>query len=487
MAQNPYQMDPFLAQGFSNLTKALIGDPETDYQVARTNRVNTLLPLEQAQLEAAASRDNSQAGLFDQETADLVALNNALNTLANDPTVSAAFIEPLGLPKTTPYGQPINIDPAVTGAMLRAILQGGNPDQRASALDIVGGGGARRQAEDFILGGSNDQAARGALLLDPTGGQFQNPAFAMQQLQGNLELGYQESEDDLIADKNEDKLRFGEGGQGDRDTKATVAGNIEIAKITQEATKEWKQAVADITTASAETIAKIEDDFKQKELQQNQARLKDESIYKQYITINDEMIVSPDLGQKLGISPDASGKYTMSFGNAESMIDVEIENPNGANTIVKIAPENIDKINPVLKNGKLVIPENHNFNAATPKENRENFSKFNSAFERDAKNYSALGELPGSAIAKIRAIAYENLEKDIADGKTYDEAYRDSVLPIIQSPNIKVGAGFFGGGGFSFPEYFYNATRNNLVALKSVATSMGYTNDQVEALVNFNN
>ena len=36
MARNPYQMDPFLAQGFSNLTKALIGDPQTDYQVART-------------------------------------------------------------------------------------------------------------------------------------------------------------------------------------------------------------------------------------------------------------------------------------------------------------------------------------------------------------------------------------------------------------------------------------------------------------------
>ena len=30
MARNPYQLDPFLAQGFSNLTKALIGDPETD-------------------------------------------------------------------------------------------------------------------------------------------------------------------------------------------------------------------------------------------------------------------------------------------------------------------------------------------------------------------------------------------------------------------------------------------------------------------------
>ena len=172
MAQNPYQMDPFLAQGFSNLTKALIGDPETDYQVARTNRVKTLLPYETAQLEAAAAADKSLAGRRDQETADLVALNNALNTLANDPTVSAAFIEPLGLPKTTPYGQPINIDPAVTGAMLRAILQGGNPDQRATALDTIGGGGARRQAEDFILYGTDDQAARGALLSDPSGANF---------------------------------------------------------------------------------------------------------------------------------------------------------------------------------------------------------------------------------------------------------------------------------------------------------------------------
>lgn len=486
MAQNPYQMDPFLAQGFSNLTKALIGDPETDYQVARTNRVKTLLPYETAQLEAAAAADKSLAGRRDQETADLVALNNALNTLANDPTVSAAFIEPLGLPKTTPYGQAINIDPAVTGAMLRAILQGGNPDQRATALDTIGGGGARRQAEDFILGGSNDQAARGALLLDPSGGQFQNPGFAMQQLQGNLDLGYQESEDDLIGEKYEDNLRFGKGGQGDRDTKATVAGNIEIEKIKQEATKEWKEAVADITTASAETIAKIEDDFKREELKQNQARLKDESIYKQYITINDEMIVSPELGQELGISPDASGKYTMSFGNAESMIDVEIENPGGANTIVKIAPENIEKLNPVTKNGKLVIPDGHNFNAATPKENRESLGKFNNSFERDAKNYSALKELPGSAIARIRDISYQNLQKDMAEGKTYDEAYRDSVLPILQSPNIKVGANFIGGGGFLFPEYFYNATRNNPVALKSVATSMGYSNEQIEALVNFN-
>ena len=59
--QNPYQMDPLLSQGFSNLTKALIGDPETDYQVARTNRVNELLPLEKQQIQAQISGSNASA------------------------------------------------------------------------------------------------------------------------------------------------------------------------------------------------------------------------------------------------------------------------------------------------------------------------------------------------------------------------------------------------------------------------------------------
>ena len=62
-------MDPLLAQGFSNLTKALIGDPETDYQVARTgyqaaqtNRLNELLPFEIESEKGLASQRNSTAG-----------------------------------------------------------------------------------------------------------------------------------------------------------------------------------------------------------------------------------------------------------------------------------------------------------------------------------------------------------------------------------------------------------------------------------------
>jgi len=486
MARNPYQMDPFLAQGFSNLTKALIGDAETDYQVSRTNRVNTLLPYEQAQLKAATDKDNAQAGVFGQEAADLAAMNDALTILANDPIVSQAFIEPLGLPKTTQYGQPINVDPEVTGAMLRAILQGGNPDQRATALNTVGGGRAQRAAEDFILSGNSTEAGRGSLLLHG-GNKFNDPDFADRELQGNLDLGALISADDLAADKFSTTQQFGVGGQGDRNTKAKIDGERSVAKIKADAQKEWEEAVQELKNKSALEIAKIGDETARYDIDQSTKRLKDENIYKQYITVNGEMIVSPELGQKLGIKPDPNtNKYTMSFGNTESMIEVEIENPGGTPTTVKIAPENIEKLKPVTRNGKLVIPDGHNFNAATPEQNRENLTKFNTSFEKDIKNYTALGELPGSALVKVREYAYNNLNLDIADGKTYDQAYAESVLPILQSGNITVDMGFMK-GEFLFPEYFYNATRNNPTKLKTTASEMGYSNEQAEALVNYQN
>lgn len=67
-SRNPYQMDPFLAQGFSNLTKALIGDADTDYTVARTdytnaqtNKLKTMLEYEIASEKARANASNAAA------------------------------------------------------------------------------------------------------------------------------------------------------------------------------------------------------------------------------------------------------------------------------------------------------------------------------------------------------------------------------------------------------------------------------------------
>jgi hypothetical protein len=467
-------MDPFLAQGFSNLTKALIGDPNTDYQVAQTNRINTLTPFEKQKLEAIAKNNLAEAGKFNAQTFDLEQAAKDLMTLSNNSDLANAFVAPLGLPLDKDGNQTV-IPLEAASALARTILQGGNPQQNANAINTVGGARAQRAGERAILTGTDNEAGRGALLLNPTGGQYQNPGFANEQLQAQINIADMESKDDLAADKFATTQQYGKGGSADR-----------VAKIEAEAKKEFESAKATILAQKDVDIAKIEDNFKREELKKNQARLKNESVYKQYITVNDEMIVSQELAKKLDIKPNADGKYTMTFGNPESMIEVEIENPGGTPTTVKVAPENIEKLNPVTRDGKLVIPDGHNFNAATPKENRENLTKFNTDFEKDIKNYTVLGELPGSALVKVREYAYNNLNLDIADGKPYDQAYAESVLPILQSGNITVDMGFMK-GEFLFPEYFYKATRNNPTNLKTTASEMGYSNEQAEALVNYQN
>jgi len=60
---------------------------------------------------------------------------------------------------------------------------GSTANQVASALNTLGGAGSSRMAESMILGGDNNQAQRGALLMAPQGGQYQNPGFAMTELQ----------------------------------------------------------------------------------------------------------------------------------------------------------------------------------------------------------------------------------------------------------------------------------------------------------------
>ena len=481
MAQNPYQMDPFLAQGFSNLTKALIGDPETDYQVARTNRVKTLLPYEQAQLEAAAAADTSLAGQRDQETANLVALNEALKILESDPTVSQAFIEPLGLAKTTPYGQPINIDPSVTGAMLRAILQGGNPDQRATALDTVGGGRAQRAAEKYILSGNSSEAGRGALLLHG-GNKFNDPDFADRELQGNLDLGAKVSEDDLIADKYEDKLRFGEGGQGDRDTAANNKGLKDVAQIKADAEKEWQEAVQKLKNLSEKELAEIKDATARYDIDQTNERLKNENVYKQYITVNGEMIVSPELGQELGIQPDpTTNKYTMSFGTTESMIEVEIENPGGKPTIVKIAPENIEKLNPVSRGGKLIIPVGHKFNTLDPKNTESRIGLIDQEIN-GAVESGLFEDVPSAVMRKIQS----NFTT-AAENRDVEDVLRLMRRQLSETFNGETAVTIREGSNFDVPAYIINflVQPNANLDPNIITKTYGFSLNQANRIINF--
>ena len=195
-SRNPYQMDPYLAQGFSSLTKALIGDPETDYQVARTgyqdaqtNRLNTLLPFEQQSLEAqiaqreaaraaqaalAAYRGSQTTG---QEISNTQAqqLLDALTTLSGTPIIQERAAEALGV-KYVP-----NNNTEGYSALVRAMFGGkGNVQQRSDAFKNVAKQANENQAFDQIMDpqSTNEQIRRAFITMGKSPGPyFDSDAF----------------------------------------------------------------------------------------------------------------------------------------------------------------------------------------------------------------------------------------------------------------------------------------------------------------------
>ena len=300
--QNPYQMDPFLAQGFSSLTKALIGDAETDYQVARTGyanaqtrEINELLPFKKDQytadigrLNATAGNQSAQAGNWNAKTAQVKALNEAATTLSSDPTFQGAAAAVLGLPPGA------TLTPEALQALAYTAISGGNPDQRSSALSNIGASGQNIRAGEMILTGTDDQAGRGALFKAPQGGEFQNPGFAQTKLadtlQNNLDVQGLENEGaSAVAEVN--KSADIEVANINRDSAITVGQNRDKMEDS------WRRYQADKAAESARDVQNLKNE-------QDQARLEAEIQWEKEndIIIEDGVMV---------FSPEAADRYNV--------------------------------------------------------------------------------------------------------------------------------------------------------------------------------
>jgi hypothetical protein len=355
--QNPYQMDPLLAQGFSSLTKALIGDPETDYQVARTgyqneqtNRLKTLLPFEVESEKGLANQRNSTAGnqasqgrYYDEQAAEKLALNQAATTLSNDTAFQGAAAAVLGL------ADGATLTPEALQALALTAIGGGNPSQRADALAAIGAGGQNMTAGNLILKGTDNQAQRGALYKAPGGGKYQNPAFAGNELNdtlsNNLDVQKLENQGDIaVAEVNRKSAS-------------------EVQTIDSEAQKVWEAYSAD---------RKQEADVTVQELQNTQSGVEAANRLAAEIQWESENNVIVEDGRMV-FSPDAAKKYgvtnTVNLGSAEQpqqmyVIDVSPENKNGIAVTIEGTDKEIfleqqyfDKFNVQNRNGIFVIPQ----------------------------------------------------------------------------------------------------------------------------------
>lgn len=194
---NPYAMDPSIMRGVSNLTRALLGSASDDAASARAKYYDAQTVGQKTANERDAQLAEAGANLAQNpQFQSVIAQAMGLNTM------QPSFVGP-------PSSDTMRMGTPAANDLARTFLgEYGNAQQMANAADTYGGARSSRMAESMILGGSDDQAERGALMLKG-GNKYNKPGFAMTELQA----------DDATA-RRQDDMQYGIGGQGDRDTRA---------------------------------------------------------------------------------------------------------------------------------------------------------------------------------------------------------------------------------------------------------------------------
>lgn len=204
---NAYNFSNDLSRIGGALSKAMFGSAADDAAIARGKYYDAQT--------ASTKQDTTQTGRQNTARNSLVAQPAFQNVIANAmglDTLSPGFMGP-------PSSSQIRTGtPAAQNLAQTFLGTGGNAQQMANAANLFGEGGASRLAERMILGGSDKQAQRGALLKAPGGGEFQNPGFAAEKLRTEDATNRRDDDLDKQVDMDENRLRFGVGGQGDRDT-----------------------------------------------------------------------------------------------------------------------------------------------------------------------------------------------------------------------------------------------------------------------------
>lgn len=289
--QNPYQMDPLLAQGFSSLTKALIGDPETDYQVARTgyqdaqtNRLNELLPFEtkslaaqEAQRRAAAYASTQQGGLYNQKTTDLQTDAANLLALSQSPELVGVAASMFNLDEGA------NLSSEAGQSLLYRLFQEGDANSIASALATMGEGQDFNTARGVVLdkNADIDEKIIANAMLGNAPVKYSNPALPEIEINANNQTDLQQ-------------------------TGLTAGATVEAAKINADATTAYQNYKSDLQFGAGGSVDR---EGKRKTTQakweHNNATLEIN------VEPGKQVVLDPVAGVRLGLEPNDAGLYVL--------------------------------------------------------------------------------------------------------------------------------------------------------------------------------
>ncbi len=361
---NPYQNSQ-IADSISGIAKALIGSADTDAALARGRASDAL-----------AGYRNSQTNYQNQLSDYLGANTQAIADVLADGDQVKQLYEAFGLKsnigQSIPDGgvgdmiAPNDVTPAATDGMrglVRSMLFGGvpgNPQQSAAAGQALADMVNQQEAYRLLSQSGQSPDRQAAIRLGRTLSEYFDPNSKQNEINA-----------DLAAALNEDKARFGVGGQGDRDTNATNKTNLEIENIkatseekqttiTATAEKEWQNYKTDVglTASKNEADKKLEGENyktnKEFELgkleltdktktankkiteEEETARLKisedikfekwkvENETLEMVVEPGKQIVLSPKAGERLGITPNDQGLYMLDGGPKRDAVTIEV-------------------------------------------------------------------------------------------------------------------------------------------------------------------
>lgn len=272
-AANPYALDPLLAQGFSNLTKALIGDPQSDVYGAKAD----LLRQQIQQSKASANASNSLAALRAEQkrlealkTGYMETGNSALAAAVADPAIAASIGQTLNLvaPDSKQFGprignvagtsMPANMPTQEAYAgLVRHFLGGGipgNPQQNMAAAQTLADMGQQFQGVEMLKGTDMDPARMAQLLLGGELTKYFDQGFAQHESADDLDAAKYQADQERIAANNLALAMY--GPEGSARAIAEIQGRTDEAVADTQASSALD--VAKEGSVSAAAVAKIE-------------------------------------------------------------------------------------------------------------------------------------------------------------------------------------------------------------------------------------
>ena len=493
---NPYGSSQQISDSINNIAKALLGSPDTDAALARARASDASAKSSLAQ----ARERNANAGILES-------LAKAGEGLSNDPAFQGVAASLLGIP-TFPaeqFGPPAQGE-VVLGSprmsnLARTILgEYGTANQMSEAFSNIGLGNQNMLAGNMILGGSPEQAARGALRLAPQGGKYQNPSFAATELADTLLNNLEErkliekgdlAERGLINEGAVEVQNLIEAGKL-KTTELETTSKENIATADREAENGWR---AEIEETKIE-IANIEDEREREtelaKLEQSQS----EQIDKQYIVADGVITMSPALAKRMGVETTTetnNGKkvFAIDVRQGAGKIPVLLGTGEGATTIY-VSDANLDKLNVQQIEGKLVIPEGALANPAK-KSGSEKDPAYKNLTSEEAKT------VKNEANDRIAAVFGEDLPtqvqlglidyvvnevNDAAAQKEYGQATTDILGPLTSKGSMKLG----GYNGTNIPVHFHELWMSFKPQMKldkfkkavtKMASEVGYTAPEI--------